>query len=562
MTAREILRSITSPRGPNVPDKERRARKPFTIVIELDAVMDSMTMLRGMTAHGRMYDTFTSDEITRFPSFDTSSGTEWKLPEPFATFFDKAVNQHDYFSRVRPYDFAKREIIFLQRKGVQLIFHVPSHMEKHKTEIESWSNRLFPKTNSVEPIKFTYGDPSEIKVDPNIWLVRSPGFAKFLKAKKQPFILFDGKENARIRSGVRVVRWDQAGYALRLAEDIFRGDHPVAGSHKSTKPVKGEQIPPTEDIWGGHIYFPPDVSRAVVWVGDQIESLEHVKSNPDKRLLYGNDAGEKAGRPLEPSQKRNALAAISADLRELERKQKVLELAAATRTELILARPKWARFILNRDFDMNVALRDIKPEVEIEPSTHITDRLEVGNTDPEIPLQLTVPDYLHLAGENWDALQKEELKGDGKNRAGAVAEMMTVLMLKQEGWKVFLPRQDVNGRPGSLQNFTRVKIDWIPQHGPQKVRETEVDCLAQAPNGQYYILEVKVSSQTRLSKEQRALKDHLDNGGAILNPNCVGIDKRTPKIYPRHRVITFDRLELDPTDAINPSAQTPANLSR
>ena len=68
----------TRQRIQNVP--VRRPNSPFRIDIELDAVVDYMTMLRGFSAHGEFYDGFVSDQLTRFPSFD---GSDWQelLPE-------------------------------------------------------------------------------------------------------------------------------------------------------------------------------------------------------------------------------------------------------------------------------------------------------------------------------------------------------------------------------------------------------------------------------------------------------------------------------------------------
>lgn len=511
-----------------------------------------------------MYDGFTSDEITRFPSFAMDRSVEWRLPEPFETFFKRAVTEKRFFDRVRPYDFAERDMTFLRRKDTNVILYVPRLWENYHDEIQKWANKFFSASPSERPISIEHSSPANVTANPHVWVARSTELARHLTRNDRPFILFDGKENQRIRSGIRAIRWDQVGYGLRHAEAIYASE--VAHRRATNVPTAKEKIPPTSDIWGGHPYIPPDQTQATIWVGDQRLSLQLVHDFPDARLRYTPEAGPKEGQPLTPRQKVHALRAIKIDLAELERKGKLLVDMSSARLDQFLHDPRWSSVVHERELEMRRALEDLERELAIDPvsgnakkikpprseslapTAHITDRLEVGNPLIDIELELNVSDYLHLAAKNWEILQRENLKGNKSNRAGTFAEVMTVLMLQQEGWKVLIPRDRVtqsNGKPHSLQDFTRIKVRWSAHEGQKKPFETEVDCLALGPDNKFYVIEVKVSSQTKLSRSQQALREHLSQGGSIVNPDVRGVDARTPLIYPRYRVLTFDGINLE-----------------
>ncbi len=532
----------------------------FAVAIELDALMDSMTMLRGMTAHGKMYPGFTSDEITRFPSFDMD-GSEWKLPAPY-TFEDllrRAIDEKGYFNRVRPYDFAERDITFLRRKNVDITIYVPDHWKHYEQEIIQWANRYFPPQAHEPQVKIHASDLGDVISSPDVWVARSPALARSLTRENRPFILFDGKENAHVKNGIRAIRWDQVGYALRHGEHIFsRDDEPI---HEASPSVsQQEKIPPTQNIWSSQPYISPDQTPAALWVGDQKISLRRVLDNPDARLRWTPSNGRTVGKPLGEKQKKNALTSVGIDLKEIGRKGHLIERLAADRLHDSLRNPQWAKVIHEREQGMRRALDDLENELGIHPVTgakkqtkyktrnhaptpHLTDRVEVGSDKGEIQLHLRVSDYIHLMTNHWDKLQRENFPAVSSQRAGVMAEVITVLMLQQEGWKVYAPRNRSapHGKVDSLQDYTRVQIQWFTDTNPQRLRSAEIDCLALGPDNQLYVIEVKVSSQQGLSALQNELRNHLAHDGAILNPDVRGLDSRTPLLHPRHRVLVFDR---------------------
>lgn len=555
--------------------------RPEQIFIELDAVRDSLTMLRGFLSNGKIFPDFTSQEITRFPTFDTRGKHEWRLPHnmSFHRFLDIAIDQHHFLSRVRPYDFAQRDLTYLRGEGVKLVIYVPPHQEKHLHGLREWAEKYFPAAKKAPPVGIMFGDIENVGTESGIWVARSPEVAASLANRNQPYILIDGKENAHVTTGYRAMRWDQAGYLLRHRHVMLSGEmanNPVTAYYSD---IEHETLQSDQDIWVGSRIIPPSANPAALWIGDQMESIRSALSDTEKRLRYDRKGKEVIGQPLSKEQKGRAIAALLEDMAELDRKKQVIDTQFESIKSALLNQPKWTASITLREARMQPRLREIELEFGIDSITgttrkgatqtysrkgtpengsNITELLKASRTSRDVFLPKPPSDFITLFAQNWEDVTASPFVKEASGIAGELAEMYAVLLLRSEGWKVLRPRNPTESSvPHSLQEYTRVKVQWYPKIDPDHLLEAEVDCIAIMPstdqktmitstadkNGKqkFYIFEVKLTSATALSRMQNQLKQHIDDGGSILNPDCVGIPKRLHEIYPEYRVITFDR---------------------
>lgn len=562
---------------------KQNANKPFRVLIDLDAVMDYMTMLRGMTAHGNFYEDFISDELTRYPSFD---GTDWEglLPDgiTFQTFLEDAINgnnkrQRELFDSVRPYDFAHRELSFIHRKDAEIVIQVPPLFHDHIPAVDDWFQKLLPTRNKYIPVQVVLEDHSNEPDFADLWVVRNPSTTKWLTDNGRPFILIDGKENQNIDDTVRVIRWDQAGFLIRHGQlmDYLTKNYPI--SRPVASRPEAPLYPPHRDVWNGNPVVLLPLDDSVRWVGDQIRSLELVSQDPGRRLRYRPEHGQPRhkARPYSPELVEKVLEINQIDLEELTRKRDILFSLSQQKFQGIYDNPGWTGTLRSRNEKMGFVLSDLEKELGLDPVSgrqtkkkdpNIPTAKNAGNfgarlingkpTDP-VMFNRSLSEGIRLFASNWEVVRLEEYHGDKDNIAGHLAELATLLLLKEEGWKLLVPKGR-NGKSDSslssllqrpkfmrmlgqevdrVSEFARIDLSWNDL-STKELRTAEVDFVARGPERFLVIGEVKLTSNTELSDSQVALRSHIMNGGRVLNPGFPGI--RTKSFVANWREIHVD----------------------
>lgn len=555
-------------RNQNVP--VRRPNSTFRIDIELDAVVDYMTMLRGFSAHGEFYDGFVSDQLTRFPSFD---GSDWQelLPEgiTFESFVSDATtgnspNGRKLFDRVRPYDFAYRDLTYLRRNGAQIVLHVPPLFEAHIGEIKKWSKKYFPPNADFKPIRVEplTNDPQRKSSD--IWVVRNPDSASDLKTKAQPFILIDGKENADIPQVNRVIRWDQAGFLIRHAQLIKHLSANNPGKQLQKQPILRPIHPPHMDVLRGNAIQLLLADDALLWIGKQIRSINIAISSPESALRHGRRS-TKTREQFSDDLAVKVLSVLAADKQEVTRKAEFLTKAIDNKMDQILANPDWTSILKSREERMAQVLSDLESELRIDPVTggelsgrapniarttttqSLGDRLLLGNPNTPIVLQLSGVEMVHLLSRHWSAVSAQIFDTEPSKIAGHLAEIAINLIIDEGKWKLLRPTKEANGhssksivetlvngiqkivlRNGGEQILSNRRID-LSWHDLDtgEIREAEVDFVAKGPGNKIVIGEVKLSDGSSLSDLQVALRNHIVRGGRMINPGFSGVRGKT-----------------------------------
>jgi hypothetical protein len=545
--------------GTQRPSRRRnRSKRPeFTVFVELAAVMDYMTKLRGITTEEKYYPNRTSFELTRFPSFD---GSDWDLPEPFEDFFEASVHKRDLFESVKPYDFAVREIEFLRQKGADTVIYVPLSRSNHYLKVKDWVQRYFPRTRIVA------GDIRDINQQPDLWVARSRDVIDYLKKTEQPFVAIDGKENAKDPDVVRAIRWDQAGFVLRHSQEL----HTIATKrphHFDTlEAPRIEGIAPHLDVFHGVEFFPPNVSEAAIWVGRE-QAITETFLDPEFEYRFAS------GKKMPKASIDRVQAAALADKKDLAHKESILKDFMQTSFELRLRFPKFAHWISMQELEMQAALRAIEKVHGVNPITGATKkRKKAANipqpAEPEPPMrhrrtpEPIQPTVLSPIDDDTNKIKISRadlgLPADAEARdlityfataslatgpsaihysqaVGTMAEKIALHVFEEKGWKVFQPRSTAPRTQTKIPG--QIVISWFDGDGNKQ--QADVDGLAKSPDGTLHVIEAKASPGSKISARQRRLKDHLDSGGKILNPDCVGLRKSTMEFDATYTIVTF-----------------------
>ncbi len=541
--------------------KTKTIDKPYRVIIEASALIDYMTFLRGITKDGGHFEDRTSLEFPRFPSFD---GSDWDLPVRFEEFFDDAVKHRRLFDRVRPYDFALRELMFLTQNGADIKVFVPPELVSYHSRINEWTANFLPGLRTVA------GNINDINTHADVWVARSPNLAHWLIDAKQPFVLIDGKENRQLDDVIRSIRWDQAGYFLRQSHSIHeqRIHHP--DKLLEAKIPRFDFNGAHQDINNGLDIFPPNVAEATIWVGEQIR-LSHVFLSEDFKFDYED------GTQMSPDQIERAKTAIKADLEDLRHKQKVLRKYLELGFELRTSNPTWARYIAAAELQMQTQLREIEKITRMNPITgelprnrkaknyqsmdpqftqaiiektpgtspesyNSDTRILISLQDLNIPKRFQAIEIIESISELVSTGAQLRGKAASKsNITGALAEDIATSFLHRNGWKILMPRHRVNA-PQSGKRNGDINVEWIDSHG--NVERGAVDIIAKDPNGQLHIIEIKAKKSSELSPQQKKLKKHLENGGTILNPDCSSLRKDQKSFKASYTVIAFEQARV------------------
>jgi|GEM_PF-6667484 hypothetical protein len=542
----------------------------FRIDIELDAVVDYMTMLRGFTAHGEFFDDFVSDQLTRFPAFD---GSDWEnlLPngQTFETFLNDAIRGNSptgkkLFDRVRPYDFAYRDLTYLRRNGAQVVIHVPDRFESNIDEIQKWVKKYFPPNSHFKPVRVVALGKEPARKPSDVWVVRSPKSAIELREAGQAFILIDGKENAHIDNVNRVIRWDQAGFLLRHAQLIKHLRDTQQDTRKQKQPIFGPIHPPHRDIFQGQPIQLLLADDALLWIGQQLKSIDIAINNPTSALRFGRKSTE-TRKQFSGALAKKIRPILEIDRQEVERKARFLTSEIDHKMDQIFTNPDWTSILRTREEQMALVLADLENELRIDPVTggetnrrrpnlarsttseSLGDRLLSG--DPRIPiiLNLNGAEIIHLFSRHWNDVVAQIDETDPASIAGHVAEITIALSLKEGKWKLLDVNQKANGldspsiidslRTG-IQRYVlrnngeptlskrRIDLNWHDL-GTGELRTAEVDFVARGPGNNIVIGEVKLSVGKPLSDLQVELREHIVNGGRIINPGFPGVRGKT-----------------------------------
>ncbi len=557
-------------KGSNQPSV--KATLNFRIDIELDAVVDYMTMLRGFSAHGDFYEGFVSDQLTRFPDF---SGLDWEdlLPhgETFESFLSDAIAGNSpkakkLFSHVRPYDFAYRDLTYLRRNGAQIIIHVPPLFEPHMEDIQKWTKKYFPINPNFIPARVIALGDSPYSKKSDVWVVRNPTSAQKLRNQGQPFILIDGKENANLENVIRVVRWDQAGFLLRHAQLIKhltnRNPHQTFQKQPTYKPVH----PPHMDIFQGNPIQLLLADDALLWIGQQLKSLNIAMQNPETVLKHGRNPN-KPRKQFSEELTAKVMTVLEIDKQEVQRKARFLTEVIDHKMEQIYSNPDWTSVLKNREAQMDQVLCDLETELRIDPVTGgelskkrpvidrmitpktLSERMLSGNANTPIILQLSGAEVIHLFSRNWSDVRAQVTQFDPANIAGHLAEIATKLIVEEGKWKLLRPSDKANGLSSSkiidsfmpgFKKFVSCSEDgqgqqyggfFISWHNLDtgELRSAEVDFVAKGPGNIIVIGEVKLSGEKPISDLQAELRDHISKGGRVINPGFQGVRSKTFK---------------------------------
>lgn len=538
----------------------------FRVMVELQAIMDYMAMLRGLSKDAKHYKQVSSLELTRFPSFD---GSDWSLPESFDDYFQACVQQHRLFSRVRPYDFAVRDIAFLREKGADIIVYVPPQYARHAEKIQKWTSKYFPGTRIVA------GDIRDINPSADVWVARTPELVDSLVENKLPVIVIDGKENADIVDVIRAVRWDQAGYFLRHSQMIKNwviNDPDRLLSHHPAFLAESQQ---SGNINHGFAVFPPNTAEGAIWVGSE-KAISRRFASPD--FIYVLGTGEK----LSPSRIETVKQAQQQDMLDLDRKERVIRLYTEQGLELQLQYPQWSRFISFQELEMQIELRRIEtiigmdpirgtlkhvgriPNIPSEPGsskrnkkqhdpaqsphvpvlaatefgTSMANAIVIDRKDLGIPINIEASELITLIAESANVPKKRG--ADSSNLAGYLAETMALRELDKRGWKILEPsRQALIDNPASIEG--QINVRWIDKD--DVLNNADVDGLLIDPDGKLHVIEVKIRDLTKLSPTQTSLMRHLEDGGKILNPQCKGLRKDTVEFSAIFTPVVFKSAE-------------------
>jgi len=558
----------TRHRGGNRPTA--KANFNFRIDIELDAVVDYMTMLRGFSAHGEFYEGFVSDQLTRFPSFD---GSDWEALLPsdvtFESFLTDAANGNSpngkkLFDSARPYDFAYRDLTYLRRNGAQLVIHVPPNFEAHIDEIKKWSKRYFPPNAKFKPTHVVSLTQEPDRKASDVWVVRNPDSANDLKTKGQPFILIDGKENTGVQNVNRVLRWDQAGCLLRHAQLIKHLTVNNPGKEFQKEPILRPIHPPHMDIFNGNPIQLLLADDALLWIGKQMRSIDIALNSPESTLRHGRRS-TKTRKPFSDNLVEKVKAVLAIDKQEVRRKAEFLTEVIDNKMEQIFTYPEWTSILRSREEQMAQVLSDLESELRIDPVTggemaggrpnidrtttirSLGDRMLSGSPNMPIVLQLSGAEMIHLLSRHWVDVNSQISDADPRSIAGHLAEIATTLIIEEGKWKLLRPVRDANGLTSKsiVETFKsglqrvllrndgepmianrRIYLSWHDLD-TKELRKAEVDFVAKGPGNNIVIGEVKISGKKPISDLQAELRNHIVNGGRIINPGFPGVRGKT-----------------------------------
>lgn len=524
----------------------------FRIMIEIGAVMDYMTMLRGILADGSFVPGITSTQLARLPDF---AGTQWELPSGISveSLLKRASAEKDFFERVRMYDFAHRDLTFLHRRHSEIVFYVPDHLEQFLSEIKDWTERHLPSGEGRRKVSIVAGDLENLKTEANIWVVRSPQIARDLKDRCQPFIVVDGKENATLRNVIRATRWDQIGFALRHAARI-RADI-LSNVPNKRGLIIDEPIDDHCDIWSGYRFIPGDPSDAFNWVGlqqDDIRRLEHFPIN--------SFTVEASGAPYTPEQCGMMFRSIQSDITELERRHDVLREIRAIRDNHASHHPRWYEIIDKRERKFRKELTKIEEEFDINPQNGYSRRrvgINIADSknkkkkkqepkDLGLSKSMTVQTLVHLMAKYPDLFDTSVMAQKPGELPGKIAERIATALLMEKKYEVISPTNEYVSSPNN-GTYNGIYVQWTDEHGNS--RNAEIDCLAYKDE-KYTVVEVKLARTSSLTRNQRDLARHLDSGGKISS-------KQLPEIG--EFSATFGTIIVDPNSIRRPAQRRPTN---
>lgn len=591
---------------------QKNLQPPYKIAVDLEAFFDHMKRLRGLNALGKYYDGFSSDQLSRLPF---TNGDTWKdqLPDglKLEDFIDDAVNGRGksgerLFDKKMLLQDAQTEIILLSKMKCDITFIIPQIFNPYHDEIvnylqQNFPNPVFSKFNFINSNQFIQ---NEISNTFNLSILRNRTLALKQIELGNKLILLDGIENKDL-DAIRTLTWDQIGFLARHACDIERMVRNIPPEKRRLTFDDGLSNAPHKDIWEGSFVFIRYTDRALKMLSKLDKPLQIVLSSPEMLLRQPGGPSE-TPIPYPENEFENCVRLLERDRDELERKFHIHQQIVSNRDTCDLKIPGWTEAIdtheeqilirlglrqnkrKNHDSEFDI---DISDQFDVAPGIKdkfgIAQQIIEGDPFTPIVLHLSGTQVIWTIAKHSELLGLENFNGDTGNKAGHLAELITIFLIKDSGLTLRKPKAPPVNRgpvnfgqnilsslPSWMTNkgqevqkpseFSRIDLHW---HDSQtgELRKSEVDFIAEAktfdditgkPIKEIIIGEVKLSSHAVLSNTQKALQKHIVRGGRVINPGLPGI--RTKTFAPTWRVIHIGAETFKDTTRFIPDAEQPS----